>query len=62
MATAFGPDQPHHRRPEKSYTIELNGDRQVVHYSGGVDRDPPFSETVRNGTSGIGRGERIPPR
>jgi acetolactate synthase-1/3 small subunit len=44
---------------EKSYTIELTGDQgKLDAFIGAVDR-AVILETVRTGTSGIGRGERI---
>jgi len=44
---------------EKSYTIELTGDASKLDaFIQGVDRTA-ILETVRTGTSGIGRGERI---
>ena len=44
---------------EKSYTIELTGDQgKLDAFVGAVDR-AVILETVRTGTSGIGRGERI---
>ena len=44
---------------EKSYTIELTGDQgKLDAFIGAVDR-ASILETVRTGTSGIGRGERI---
>jgi acetolactate synthase-1/3 small subunit len=44
---------------EKSYTIELTGDAAKLDaFIDGVDRTA-ILETVRTGTSGIGRGERI---
>jgi len=44
---------------EKSYTIELTGDQAKLDaFIGAVDR-AMILETVRNGSSGIGRGERI---
>ena len=44
---------------EKSYTIELTGDATKLDaFIGAVDR-AAILETVRTGTSGIGRGERI---
>ena len=44
---------------EKSYTIELTGDGSKLDaFIGAVDR-AVILETVRTGTSGIGRGERI---
>jgi len=44
---------------EKSYTIELTGDTSKLDaFIGAIDR-AAILETVRTGTSGIGRGERI---
>jgi ADP-ribose pyrophosphatase YjhB (NUDIX family) len=44
---------------EKSYTIELTGDASKLDaFIGAIDRTA-ILETVRTGTSGIGRGERI---
>ena len=44
---------------DKSYTIELTGDaRKLDAFIDAVDR-AAILETVRTGTSGIGRGERI---
>ena len=44
---------------EKSYTIELTGDAAKLDaFIGAVER-AAILETVRTGTSGIGRGERI---
>jgi len=44
---------------EKSYTIELTGDQAKLDaFIGAVDR-AVILETVRTGSSGIGRGERI---
>jgi len=44
---------------EKSYTIELTGDTSKLDaFIGAIDRTA-ILETVRTGTSGIGRGERI---
>ena len=44
---------------DKSYTIELTGDAAKLDaFIDGVDR-VSILETVRTGTSGIGRGERI---
>ena len=44
---------------DKSYTIELTGDAAKLDaFIDGVDRTA-ILETVRTGTSGIGRGERI---
>ena len=44
---------------EKSYTIELTGDTAKLDaFIAAVDR-AAILETVRTGTSGIGRGERI---
>ena len=44
---------------EKSYTIELTGDASKLDaFIEAVDRTA-ILETVRTGTSGIGRGERI---
>ena len=44
---------------EKSYTIELTGDQPKLDaFIGAVDR-AMILETVRSGSSGIGRGERI---
>ncbi len=44
---------------EKSYTIELTGDATKLNaFIDGIDRGA-ILETVRTGSSGIGRGERI---
>jgi acetolactate synthase-1/3 small subunit len=44
---------------EKSYTIELTGDTSKLDaFLEAIDR-AAILETVRTGTSGIGRGERI---
>ena len=44
---------------EKSYTIELTGDASKLDaFIVAIDRTA-ILETVRTGTSGIGRGERI---
>ena len=44
---------------EKSYTIELTGDASKLDaFIEAIDR-AAILETVRTGTSGIGRGERI---
>ena len=44
---------------EKSYTIELTGDTEKLDaFIEAIDRSA-ILETVRTGTSGIGRGERI---
>jgi acetolactate synthase-1/3 small subunit len=44
---------------EKSYTIELTGDSSKLDaFIEAIDR-AAILETVRTGTSGIGRGERI---
>jgi len=44
---------------EKSYTIELTGDKSKLDaFIEAIDRSA-ILETVRTGTSGIGRGERI---
>jgi acetolactate synthase-1/3 small subunit len=44
---------------EKTYTIELTGDKgKLDAFIEAVDRTA-ILETVRTGTSGIGRGERI---
>ena len=44
---------------EKSYTIELTGDASKLDaFIEAIDRSA-ILETVRTGTSGIGRGERI---
>ncbi|MCV2366292.1 acetolactate synthase small subunit [Paucibacter aquatile] len=44
---------------EKTYTIELTGDASKLDaFIGAIDR-ASILETVRTGTSGIGRGERI---
>ena len=44
---------------EKTYTIELTGDASKLDaFIDAVDRTA-ILETVRTGTSGIGRGERI---
>ena len=44
---------------DKSYTVELTGDAAKLDaFIGAVDR-AAILETVRTGTSGIGRGERI---
>jgi acetolactate synthase I/III small subunit len=44
---------------EKSYTIELTGDTSKLDaFIVAIDR-AAILETVRTGTSGIGRGERI---
>ena len=44
---------------EKSYTIELTGDSAKLDaFIEAIDRTS-ILETVRTGTSGIGRGERI---
>jgi acetolactate synthase-1/3 small subunit len=44
---------------EKSYTIELTGDASKLDaFLEAIDRSA-ILETVRTGTSGIGRGERI---
>ena len=44
---------------EKSYTIELTGDASKLDaFLEAIDRTA-ILETVRTGTSGIGRGERI---
>ena len=44
---------------EKSYTIELTGDAPKLDaFIDAIDR-AAILETVRTGTSGIGRGERI---
>jgi len=44
---------------EKSYTIELTGDSPKLDaFIEAIDR-AAILETVRTGTSGIGRGERI---
>ncbi len=44
---------------EKSYTVELTGDKSKLDaFLGAIDRSA-ILETVRTGSSGIGRGERI---
>jgi acetolactate synthase-1/3 small subunit len=44
---------------EKTYTIELTGDSSKLDaFIDAIDR-ASILETVRTGTSGIGRGERI---